>query len=138
MKTTNLFKAVMAAAAVTLAGLSVAAVLVTPASADIASSKAVVDAAKKAGTVGEKSDGFLGIVGGADAATQAAVNEINAGRRDVYGQAAAKNGVSIEAAGQSAFVNVMMKGPCGSLRRGFSLWVQARFVHCDSQIRFSG
>lgn len=108
MKATNLFKAVMTAAAVTLAGLSVAAVLVTPAAADIATSKATVDAAKAAGKVGEKNDGFLGAVTSLDAATQAAVDEINAGRREVYGQAAAKNGVSIEAAGQSAFVNVIL------------------------------
>ena len=108
MKTSKLFKAVLTAVAVTASGLSVAAILVTPAAADIASAKATVDAAKKAGTVGEKADGFLGVVGGADSATQAAVVEINEGRRQVYGQAAAKNGVSIEAAGQSAFVNVIL------------------------------
>lgn len=108
MKTTNLFKAVLTAAAITMTGLSVAAVLVTPASADIASAKVIVDAAKAAGTVGEQKDGFLGVVSSADSATLGAVAEINAGRRDVYGQAAAKNGVSIEAAGQSAFVNVIM------------------------------
>ncbi|ESQ90226.1 hypothetical protein ABAC460_10785 [Asticcacaulis sp. AC460] len=108
MKTSKFFKAVLTAVAVTASGLSVAAILVTPAAADIASSKATVDAAKRAGTVGEKPDGFLGVVGGADSATQAAVVEINEGRRQVYGQAAAKNGVSIEAAGQSAFVNVIL------------------------------
>ena len=108
MKSTNIFKALMTAAALTVTGLSIAAVLVTPASADIASSKIVVDAAKKAGKVGEQTDGFLGIIGSADSATAAAVAEINAGRKDVYGQAAAKNGVSIVAAGQSAFVNVIL------------------------------
>ena len=108
MKTTQMFKAVLTAAAITMTGLSVAAVLVTPASADIASSKAIVDAAKRAGTVGEKNDGFLAAVESVDAATQAAIDEINAGRRDVYGQAAAKNGVSIDAAGQSAFANVIL------------------------------
>ncbi|MBW8733473.1 MAG: YdbL family protein [Asticcacaulis sp.] len=85
------------------------ALIATPAAADVASSKALVDAAKAKGVVGEQSDGFLGFVhGGGDAALHAAVDEINTGRRDVYGQAAAKNGVSVEAAGQSAFTNVIL------------------------------
>lgn len=126
MKKTSLIKAVLTAVAVTAAGLSTAAIMVTPAAADIASAKAVVDAAKSAGTVGEKNDGLLGIVGGADAATQAAVDEINAGRREIYGQAAAKNGVSIEAAGQATFVNVILpKLAAGEYYQdGTGQWVQ--------------
>ncbi|ESQ74113.1 YdbL family protein [Asticcacaulis sp. AC402] len=126
MKTSKFFKALLTAVAVTASGMSVAAILVTPAAADIASSKVIVDAAKAAGTVGEKSDGFLGIVGDADAATQAAVAEINAGRRDVYGQAAAKNGVSIEAAGGSAFVNIILPrlSPGEYYQDASGAWVQ--------------
>ena len=49
----------------------------TPALAQPANAKAIVDAAKIAGTVGEQGDGLLGLVtGSADAATTAAVNEI--------------------------------------------------------------
>ena len=80
----------------------------TPAIAQTAAAKTAVDAAKAAGTVGEQADGFLGFVsGGGDAALRAAVAEINAGRAQLYREAAAKNGVSPEAAGASAFKTVV-------------------------------
>ena len=70
--------------------------------------KAKVDAAKAAGVVGEQSDGLLGVVtANADAATKQAVAEINNGRQAVYREAATKNGVSVEAAGGSAFETVI-------------------------------
>jgi uncharacterized protein len=69
--------------------------------------KATVDQAKAQGVVGEQSDGFLGFVsGGGDAAVQAAVAEINAGRAQLYRDAAARNGVTVAAAGASAFEQV--------------------------------
>ncbi|MES2897218.1 MAG: YdbL family protein [Pseudomonadota bacterium] len=77
--------------------------------ADVVASKAVVDAAKAAGIVGEQNDGFLGFVKPGDAATKAAVAEINAGRRQVYAQAAAKNAVTVEVAGASAFKTVVQE-----------------------------
>ncbi len=76
--------------------------------ADVAASKATVDAAKAAGVVGEQADGYLGFVKSGDAATQAAVSEINAGRAEVYQQAAAKNNVTPAAAGAAAFQSVVM------------------------------
>jgi hypothetical protein len=86
--------------------LSAAAAAATAAVAQDA--KARVDAAKAAGIVGEQADGFLGFVtGAADPALRAAVAEINAGRADLYRQAAAKNGVSPEAAGAAAFNTVV-------------------------------
>jgi len=75
--------------------------------ADTAAAKAQVDAAKAAGVVGEQNDGFLGFVKPGDAATRAAVAEINAGRRQVYAQTAAKNGVPLEAAGAATFKAVV-------------------------------
>lgn len=104
MKKSSLLKVVLAAAA--FGALSVtAAAIATPAAAyDLASDKAMVDAAKAQGIVGEQADGFLGFVTpSSDAALKAAVDNINAGRRDLFSQAAAKNGVSVDAAGQSAF-----------------------------------
>jgi len=87
--------------------LSAAAATATVAVAQDA--KARVDAAKAAGVVGEQADGFLGFVtGAADPALRAAVAEINAGRAEIYRQAAAKNGVSPEAAGAAAFNSVVM------------------------------
>lgn len=79
-----------------------------PAIAQTAAAKAAVDAAKAAGIVGEQADGFLGFVAASsDPALKSAVVEINAGRAQLYREAAAKNGVSVEAAGASAFTNVV-------------------------------
>jgi uncharacterized protein YdbL (DUF1318 family) len=72
-----------------------------PVLAQSAAAKAAVDAGKASGTVGEQADGFLGVVSGGDAATRAAVAEINAGRAAVYKDTAAKTGVTAEAAGQA-------------------------------------
>ena len=76
--------------------------------AQSAAAKAAVDAAKADGVVGEQADGYLGFVKPGDAALKAAVAEINAGRAQVYAQAAAKNGVTAEAAGAAAFQSVVM------------------------------
>jgi uncharacterized protein YdbL (DUF1318 family) len=88
--------------------------LTVPALADAASDKAAVDAAKRAGTVGEQADGYLGFVsGGGDTALTAAVNDINAGRADVYAQTAAKSGVTRDAAGQATGAQLIEKLPAG-------------------------
>jgi uncharacterized protein len=90
------------------AGALGALALAGSALADTAQSKALVDAAKTRGVVGEKSDGYLGFVASdADAALRAAVAEINAGRAQVYREAAAKNGVTPAAAGAAAFQQVV-------------------------------
>ncbi|HQT52119.1 MAG: YdbL family protein [Phenylobacterium sp.] len=74
-----------------------------------ATAKATVDAAKAAGIVGEQNDGYLGFVkgGGGEPAVEAAVGEINAGRAQLYRGAAAKNGVTPEAAGAAAYQGVV-------------------------------
>jgi|SRR4051812_8085178 uncharacterized protein len=100
----NLKSAIFAAAALLLA---------SPAFADLASDKAAVDAAKAAGTVGEQADGYLGIVSSADGTVTAAVNEINAGRRQVYTQTASKSGVTPDAAGQATGAQLIAKTPPG-------------------------
>jgi uncharacterized protein YdbL (DUF1318 family) len=99
MRTNGLFPVVAAVVGTMIAGA---------AHADVAAAKATVDAAKTAGVVGEQGDGYLGFVKAGDAETKAAVAEINAGRAEVYRQAAAKNGVTPEAAGASAFQTVIM------------------------------
>ena len=100
------FKNIILATALVLAA--------TPAFADLASDKAVVDAAKAAGTVGEQADGYLGFVsGGGDAGLNAAVNEINAGRASVYAQTAAKSGTTRDAAGQATGAQLIAKTPGG-------------------------
>jgi uncharacterized protein YdbL (DUF1318 family) len=92
---------------ITLAVLAALAVPVA-AFAQSAQTKATVDSAKAAGIVGEQADGFLGFVTSAnDPAIKAAVAEINAGRAEIYRQAAAKNGVTPAAAGAAAFETVV-------------------------------
>jgi uncharacterized protein YdbL (DUF1318 family) len=90
-------------------GLAAALALPVAAIAQSAQTKATVDAAKAAGIVGEQADGFLGFVtGAADPAVKAAVAEINAGRAQVYREAATKNGVTAAAAGAAAFESVIL------------------------------
>jgi uncharacterized protein YdbL (DUF1318 family) len=54
-------------------------------------------AARAAGTVGEKPDGYLGIIGDADPALQRLVNDINIKRKAIYSQKALENKVTPEA-----------------------------------------
>jgi uncharacterized protein len=85
-----------------------AALALTPAAAYALDAKSAVDAAKAAGVVGEQADGFLGFVKpSSDTALKAAVEEINQGRAALYRQAAAKNSVSVEVAGASAYTQVV-------------------------------
>jgi uncharacterized protein YdbL (DUF1318 family) len=88
---------------------AVLAALAVPAAAAYAmDAKSAVDSAKAQGVVGEQADGLLGFVKpSSDPALRAAVQEINEGRLALYRQAAAKNGVSVEAAGASAFNTVV-------------------------------
>jgi uncharacterized protein YdbL (DUF1318 family) len=91
-------------------GAAVMAALVLPSAAvaQAAAAKATVDRAKSAGIVGEQADGFLGFVTApADPAIRQAVAEINAGRAQVYREAAARTGVTPEAAGASAYTLVV-------------------------------
>jgi uncharacterized protein YdbL (DUF1318 family) len=84
----------------------VLAVMLAPgiAPAQTPAAKALVDAAKAAGKVGEQADGFLGFVmPQTDPALEAAVAEINAGRRRAYEETARRNGDTPEVAGVAAF-----------------------------------
>ncbi len=90
------------------AAVLAALVVTQPVAAQAMNAKAAVDAAKAEGVVGEQADGFLGFVKpSSDTALRSAVAEINAGRAQLYREAAAKNGVSVEAAGASAFTTVV-------------------------------
>lgn len=92
-----------------------AALVATPLVAQAMDTRTAVLDAKTAGVVGEQADGFLGYVKPTtDPALKEAVAEINAGRAQLYREAAAKNGVAVEAAGASAFTSVVQ----GRLRQG--------------------
>ncbi len=72
-------------------------VMTPAASAQTASAKTVVDQAKRDGLVGERIDGYLGVVGaGLSAPIQAAVNEINIRRKSAYTKLARQQNVSVE------------------------------------------
>jgi uncharacterized protein YdbL (DUF1318 family) len=102
------------AAAALLMSFGVLAVTITPAWADVAASKAVIDAAKAQGIVGEQGDGYLGFVANSsDPAIAAALAEINAGRAAVYRDSAAKAGVTPSAAGQAAAQQILARLPPG-------------------------
>ena len=76
---------------------------VRPALAQSSSSKALVEAAKTAGTVGERADGYLGFVAPQDdPGLTAAVAEINTARARLYAETARRHGVSPEVAGVAA------------------------------------
>lgn len=81
----------LAAAALFVAALAASA----SAQSDV---KALVDQAERACVVGERVDGFLGVVKGAtpDDATLRAMNEINIKRRALYDKLADEKGVSLE------------------------------------------
>jgi uncharacterized protein YdbL (DUF1318 family) len=99
-------------------GLIAAAVvgaLAAPAmAADAAAAKATVDAAKARGEVGEQGDGYLGFVRDTtDVAVRSAVAEINAGRAEVYREAAGRTGVTAVAAGQATAQQLFARIPPG-------------------------
>jgi uncharacterized protein YdbL (DUF1318 family) len=103
-----------------LASLAAAAPLaLAPAAfAQTAAAKAVVDAAKAQGVVGEQGDGYLGFVSGSgDPQVKAAVDEINAGRAKAYKDIAAKTGVSDAAAGEATALQLFAKLPAGTYYR---------------------
>ena len=54
------------------------------------------DAARQAGRVGEKMDGYLGIVGASTAELQRLVNDINIKRRAIYAQKAKAANATLE------------------------------------------
>ena len=61
-----------------------------------------IDAAIAAGEVGERIDGYLGVVGTADAATVRKVQDINNRRRAVYEQTAKDNNTTVQIVAQLA------------------------------------
>ena len=61
-----------------------------------------VDAARAAGTVGERYDGYLGVAGSVSPAVRSQVASINIQRRKLYSNLAASRGVSPQDVGLTA------------------------------------
>jgi uncharacterized protein YdbL (DUF1318 family) len=94
--------------------------------ADLAAAKVVVDQAKAQGTLGEQSDGYLGLVtGSAPPDVVAAMQAINAGRSEAYAQTSQKTGVTPQAAGEATALQLFDKVPAGQfIRPAGSGWVK--------------
>lgn len=90
----KLFIAVAAAAALGVAGGVMA---------QTAGQKALVDAAKAQGKVGEQADGYLGVRTTVESDTRAAVDAVNNGRRQAYAASAAQAGTTADVAGARMF-----------------------------------
>ncbi|WP_120078336.1 YdbL family protein [Aurantiacibacter odishensis] len=73
-----------------------AAMLGLPASPAAAQRDPAYQSAREAGQVGEKMDGYLGIVGAATPALRDMVNDINNRRRAVYAEQAQANNATLE------------------------------------------
>lgn len=83
-----------------------------------------LDEAKSKGLVGEKSDGYLGLVSPGSGEAQALTNEVNQKRRQAYEEIARRNGTSLNAvetlAGEKAVANTKP----GNFVEGSGGWVK--------------
>ncbi len=72
--------------------------IITPAYAQSAESKRIIDDAKAKGIIGETAAGYLAVVNGASPSPQIvnAMNEINIGRKSVYTRLAREQNVQVE------------------------------------------
>ena len=70
-------------------------------------------AAKAAGQIGEKPDGFLGVVGAETANLRRIVNDINIKRRAVYAQKAQENNATLEEYALSTGCQLILKTSVG-------------------------
>ena len=95
----------MLAGAVTLAGLS--------ATAALAQRDPAYAAARSAGQVGEQPDGYLGVVGGGDAALRALVSNINIQRKAAYTQKAQASGATVEQLAFTSGCNLIAQTKAG-------------------------
>lgn len=87
----------------------------------------VVNDAKAAGIVGEQADGFVGVrdESRVTPAIRAAMAQMNAGRAELYRQAAQQTGTSAAAAGASSFTQRFNDIPAGQwYRNSAGTWVR--------------
>ena len=93
---------VLGAAVVALGVAAGAAMAQTPAQ------KALIDAAKAQGSVGEQADGYVGVRTSVGADVQTAITATNSARRRVYAASAADVGTSTEVAAARMFESQLM------------------------------
>lgn len=120
-KTMTLKKTFVIGAALLALGVAAGSAL-----AQTGAQKALVDAAKAAGSVGEQADGYLGVRTSVDGPTQQAVTATNSGRRAAYARSGAEAGVTAEVAGARMFESQLL-GRISSgqwYRNASGQWVQ--------------
>ncbi len=77
-------------------------------------SAASLDDAKAGGLVGERVDGYVGVVdGSAPGDVKALVDQINAGRKSKYAEIAQQRGTSVEGVAQIAGEKLVERAPAG-------------------------
>jgi len=82
-----------------------------------------VDAARAGGLVGERYDGYLGIVGAVSPGVRSQVATINIQRRKLYSDLAARKGVSPQDVGVTAGCTLMARVAVGEL----SMWADGKW-----------
>lgn len=102
------FRRITALTAIAAAGL---ALVTAPAAAQ--QRDPAYAAARASGSVGEKPDGYLGIVGMPTPALQRLVNDINIKRRAVYAQKAQENNATLEEFALSAGCQAILRTIAG-------------------------
>ena len=88
-------------------------ILVALAAVPAAAQTPAVDAARVAGIVGERYDGYVGVIGAAPEAVRSQVAAINIRRRSLYSNLAASKGVSPQDVGITAGCQLLARVPIG-------------------------
>lgn len=105
-----------------LFGAAAGSAVMFPTTAAAQDAKSVVDQAKRAGTVGERIDGYLGVTDlSASAEIRAAVNDINIRRKDLYTNLARSKGVSPLAVAKLSGEKLVQQTPRGQMIMGEDL-----------------
>lgn len=96
MKRAEKIMSAVFATSLVIGGIALSPAISAPAFAQTASAKSIVDNAKAKGLVGERIDGYLGLVmGSVSPEVQSAVNEINIRRKSLFTKLAREQGVEI-------------------------------------------
>ena len=77
-----------------------------------------LDAAKTAGHVGERADGYVGATPNAPPDVSGIVNEVNAKRKAKYAEIAQKNGTAVDAVAAIAGQKLIERAPAGQMVMG--------------------
>ena len=83
-----------------------------------ASSKAIVEAAKSRGEIGERIDGYLAAVTPLSPDVKAAMDDINISRKVAYEKLADQRGLSIRVVAQLAGESLIQRAPAGEYVMG--------------------